>query len=129
MIRDAVELLVGGSRDPQFGPVIAVGMGGVYTEVLQDFVLRIAPIESVDATAMLKELRGARILTGTRGHEPRDCPALAELIVTVSRLLSEHPEIRELDLNPVFSLENGYLVADARLIHGAASGNSKESLQ
>jgi acyl-CoA synthetase (NDP forming) len=101
MAAGQLELIVGGRNDPLFGPVVVVGLGGVLTEVLQDVSTRLAPVTSDEAHAMLTELRGAALLGQFRGRTAVDVDALAELIARVSMLLTELPEIRELDLNPV----------------------------
>ncbi len=119
-VRGGVELLVGVSRDPQFGPVVAVGLGGVYAELLRDVVLRVAPIDPVAARAMLDELRAAAILRGARGKRPRDLDAVAGLVAAVSSLPFRYEDLRELDLNPVFLLEDGLVVGDARVIRRGA---------
>ena len=124
MVEDAVEILVGLTTDPQFGPVIAVGLGGIYTETLEDISLRVAPIDPRQAERMLRELRGARIVDGFRGQAPRDVGALVDLVAAVSELPFRFEGIRELDLNPVFVLEEGVRVGDARLIR--ASANDEE---
>ena len=116
MVPESVEVLVGLSRDPQFGPVVACGLGGVFTEALEDVSLRVAPVELEEARAMFAELRGSAILLGTRGRPPRDLDALAELVAEVSRLPFRFPRIAELDLNPVFSLERGARIGDARVV-------------
>ena len=126
MMVDPTEVIVGLTRDPQFGPVVAVGLGGVLTEVLCDVRLRIAPIGEDEAMAMLSELRGASILDGARGRPPRDRAALAALIARVSRLALEYPEIGELDLNPVFCYETGCEAADVRVIRAAIPHGAKE---
>lgn len=116
MVRGAQEVLIGLSRDPQFGPVIAFGLGGIYTEVLRDVALRVAPIARAEADALIRSLRSFPILAGVRGQPPRDLNALAELLVQCSRLPFRYPEIVELDLNPVFALERGAVVGDVRII-------------
>ena len=115
MTRDAVEVLIGLSDDPQFGPVVACGLGGIYTEALDDLALRVAPIDADEALSMIDELRGAAILHGTRGVT-HDVHALAELIARASGLPRRFPEIAELDLNPVFLHESGCAIADVRLV-------------
>ena len=125
MVTDAVEILVGLTTDPQFGPVIAVGLGGVFTEVLEDISLRVAPIDQRQAERMLRALRGARILEGVRGQAPHDVEALADLVVAVSELPFRFEGIRELDLNPVFVLGQGVRVGDARLIRVSANDAKK----
>ncbi len=116
MVQDAVEVLIGVSRDPQFGPVVAVGIGGVAAEALHDVALRVAPIDEVDALSMLAELRGASLLGAFRGRPARDLGALASLVARVSQLPFRVPDLEELDLNPVFALEAGVLIGDVRAV-------------
>jgi acyl-CoA synthetase (NDP forming) len=118
MIGGSQEVLVGLSRDPQFGPVIAFGLGGIYTEVLRDIALRVAPIERDEADAMIRSLRSFPILAGARGQQPGDLDALADLLVTVSQLPFRYPDITEIDLNPVFVAPAGVVVGDVRVIAG-----------
>lgn len=114
MAEDGLEWIVGGHQDSEFGPVLVVGLGGVYVEVLRDVGMRIAPIGYEEANRLLDELRGASLLGGMRGQNARDRRALLEVIVRVSWFLTNFPEIRELDLNPVRTFEKGCLVLDWR---------------
>lgn len=116
MITDALEILIGFSRDAQFGPVIAFGVGGIYTEVLRDISLRIAPLDYDEANAMIREIKAFPILEGTRGQPTRDLNAVAKILVDFSRLPFHYPEIVEADLNPVFVFSTGVLVGDVRVI-------------
>ena len=116
LICGSQEVLIGLSRDPQFGPVIAFGLGGIYTEVLRDVALRVAPIERAEADAMIRSIRAFPILAGARGQQPCDLAALADLLVTVSQLPFRYPEIAELDLNPVFAGPEGAVAGDVRII-------------
>ena len=116
MVERPVEAIVGLARDPQFGSVVAVGLGGIYAESLADRALRVAPIGEEEARATIGELRGVSILRGDRRPRPLAVDALATLAAQVSRLGVRFPEIAELDLNPVFVFEDGCAVADARLI-------------
>jgi acyl-CoA synthetase (NDP forming) len=116
LIRGSQEVLVGLSRDAQFGPVIAFGLGGIYTEVLRDVALRVAPIERIEADAMIRSIRAFPILAGARGQQPCDLAALAELVAQVSELPFRYPEIAELDLNPVFAGPDGAVAGDVRVI-------------
>jgi len=116
MITDALEILIGFSRDAQFGPVIAFGVGGIYTEVLRDISLRIAPVDYNEANAMIREIKAFPILEGTRGQPTRDTSAVAKILVDFSRLPFYYPEIVEADLNPVFVFSTGVLVGDVRVI-------------
>lgn len=110
-----IEVIVGALEDPVFGPTLMFGLGGIFTEVLQDVSFRIVPVEPIDVEEMIQEIKGYPILTGVRGHKSRDLEALADLILAVGRLVSERPNIRELDLNPVRLYEQGLLVLDARI--------------
>jgi acetyltransferase len=116
LIRDAVEVLLGLSRDPQFGPVLAFGLGGIYTEVWRDVALRVAPVEQAEAEAMIREIKAFPLLAGVRGQPARDMEALADTLVTFSHLPFRYPEISEVDLNPVFLLKKGLVVGDVRVI-------------
>ena len=116
LVRGAQEVLVGLSRDRQFGPVIAFGLGGIYTEVLRDVALRVAPVDRAEADAMIRSLRSFPILAGARGQRPADLDALAELLVRVSELPFRFPEIAEVDLNPVFAGPDGAVAGDVRVI-------------
>lgn len=116
LVRGGQEVLLGMSRDPQFGPVVVFGLGGIYTEVLRDIALRVAPLDLPEAHAMLREVRTFPILEGIRGQPGCDLQALAETLVTFSRLPFLYPEIAEIDLNPVFALPHGLVVGDARVI-------------
>jgi acyl-CoA synthetase (NDP forming) len=116
LVRNAQEVLVGLSRDPQFGPVVMCGLGGIYTEVWRDTSMRIAPVDQAEAWGMIRELRSFALLKGARGQEPRDLEALVNILVRVSRLPFAYPELGELDLNPVFVFAKGALVGDARVI-------------
>ncbi len=116
-VEGGLEAIVGLKRDPVFGPVVLAGMGGVWTELLQDVAVRLAPVGEEEALEMLEGLKSARILAGYRGSPPRDRRALARLIARVSLLAVEYPGIAELDLNPVLVLPEGrgVRIADARL--------------
>ena len=116
MIEDPVEAIVGLSNDRQFGPVIAVGLGGIYTEIFKDLVLRVAPVSVTEAHRMIESLDGIEILRGSRGKVLRDIPALAQLVSDISRLPYRFHGIEELDLNPVFLFERGCAAGDVRLI-------------
>jgi acetate---CoA ligase (ADP-forming) len=116
MVRGAQEVLVGLSRDPQFGPVIVFGAGGIYTEVLRDIAVRVAPLDCDRAMAMIRSIRAYSILAGARGQAPGDLAALADLLVRVSELPFKYPEIAELDLNPVFVAPDGAFPGDVRVI-------------
>jgi len=116
LIRGAHEVLLGAARDPQFGPVVVLGLGGIYTEVLHDVVLRVAPVDRREAEGMIGKLKAVRLLRGARGQPPADLDALAEVLVRFSQLPFLYPEVKEIDLNPVFLFSQGLLVGDARVI-------------
>ena len=112
------EMIVGARRDPTFGPVVLLGLGGVYAEVFDDVSLRIAPLTAFDAGEMIVELRSSRLLAGVRGEKPLDIEALKRSLLAVSRLMLDHPEIRELDINPLLVRPEGVLALDARIVAG-----------
>jgi acetyltransferase len=101
------EVIVGGKHDHEFGPVILFGLGGVFTEVFKDTAIRVAPIDEAIAVEMVEKIKGSTILKGFRGQNPRDVKSLAEVLVRVSALLTDHPEITNLDINPLIVLEKG----------------------
>ncbi len=116
MARPGLEMLAGITRDPQFGAMVMVGIGGILVEVLKDTAVRVAPIDEAQARDMLGELRGAALLKGTRGMPPADEAALAALLAKVSELAARHPEIKEMDLNPVVVYSDGLCALDARIL-------------
>jgi len=116
MIPKATEIIIGMMKDPHFGPVIMFGLGGIFVEVLKDISFRVLPIEERDAREMITETRGYEILKGARGKSPRDIQAIEEVLMKVSKLTMENPEINEIDLNPIFIFEKGLQVVDARMI-------------
>jgi len=109
------ECIIGGLRDPVFGPVLMFGLGGIFVEVLKDVVFRVAPIDERDAETMMDDIAGRALLAGARGRPPLDRAALREALLNVSRLLCERPEIAELDINPVRLYANGLMALDARI--------------
>jgi acyl-CoA synthetase (NDP forming) len=113
---EGIEIIVGAMEDPTFGPTIMFGLGGIFAEVLKDVTFRIAPLERQDAEEMVREIKGYPLFTGLRGNNPVDITAIVDLLMAVSKLLTDHPEINELDLNPVRVYEQGLLVLDARMM-------------
>lgn len=113
-----VEMIVGAVQDPKFGPVVMVGLGGVLTEVLDDTRCALAPVTTSSARELLLSLHGAPALLGARGRPPADLDALAGLVARVSRLAAAHPELAELELNPVLALPDGAIALDARVVLG-----------
>ena len=122
MVPEGLETIVGATKDPIFGHVIAFGLGGVMVEVLQDVSFRIVPVTEEDARAMIREIKGYRLFNGYRNMPVRDEEAVVYIITRFSELLSENPNIVEADLNPVIVLERGKgaYAADARFIIGTA---------
>jgi acyl-CoA synthetase (NDP forming) len=114
-----LELIVGGLDDATFGPTVMFGLGGVFTEVLKDVSFRVAPLERRDAEEMVGEIKGYPLLTGARGQRSCDVSAIVDLLLSISRLLVDHQEIGELDLNPVRVYEEGLLVLDVRILERA----------
>lgn len=110
------EFIVGAIRDPSFGPLIMVGLGGIYTELFKDTVFRIAPISEAEAYGMLCELTSWKLLLGMRGKARADIDALASLIAKVSQMVNENPSINELDLNPVLVGSDGIVIADVKVV-------------
>jgi acetyl coenzyme A synthetase (ADP forming)-like protein len=116
MLTGGQEVIVGAVSDGSFGKLVAFGMGGVLVEVLKDITFRLAPATKEDALSMLDGIQAAEMLKGVRGSEPVHRDALADLIVKVSQLISDFPEISELDLNPVFATAKGAIAADVRVV-------------
>ena len=110
------EVIVGMSKDPQFGPVIMFGLGGILVELLKDVSFRIVPVTRRDAAEMVREIKGFPLLEGYRGQEPANLPALEELLVRLSQFVEKSPEVKELDLNPVFAYRDKVVAVDARVI-------------
>ena len=116
MARPGVEVIIGMSQDAQFGPVLMFGLGGIWVEILKDVSFRIVPLTKRDASAMIREIKGYPLLEGYRGQEPVAVANLEELILKVSSFVEQHPEVKELDLNPVFAYSNGAVAVDARIV-------------
>ena len=110
------EVIVGVTTDPQFGPVVMFGLSGVLGEVLRDVAFRVVPLAPRDARQMVREIQGFPLLQGYRGAPPADLTALEDLMLKVSAFVEAHPEVEELDLNPVFAYPDGVLAVDARVI-------------
>jgi acyl-CoA synthetase (NDP forming) len=117
MIAGGVETMIGVSDDRLFGPLVAFGLGGIHVEVLGDVQFRVAPLTDRDVDELLHGIRGLPLLRGYRGHAPADLDALRELLLRVSRLALEVPEVSEVDLNPVIALAPGHgcRIVDARI--------------
>jgi acetyltransferase len=119
MIRDGTEVMIGMSQDPQFGPTIAFGLGGIFVEVLKDISLRVAPLSASDAEQMVKEIKAYQILQGVRGRKPSDIAAIIDVLLRISRLALDCKDIiSEIDINPliVFDEGCGLKAADALVV-------------
>ena len=116
MARPGIEIIIGMSKDAQFGPVIMFGLGGIFVEVLKDVSFRLIPILKRDAEEMIKEIKGYALLNGYRGQEPADIPSLVDVLMKVSALVEKTPEIKEIDLNPVFAYKDTAVAVDARIV-------------
>ena len=116
MAAEGQECIVGMIRDPQFGPVIMFGLGGIFVEVLKDISFRVAPLADEDIDEMIKEIKGYKVLTGIRGEKPRDIDAIRHILAKLSDIAIDNPEIREVDLNPVIIHEKGASIVDSRMI-------------
>ncbi len=110
------ELIIGMTTDPQFGPALMFGIGGILVELLEDVSFRIAPITEYDANEMIHEIKGFPILDGYRGKPKADIEAIVEVLMKISDLAIKHEEINEMDLNPVFIYDKGLICVDARII-------------
>jgi acyl-CoA synthetase (NDP forming) len=122
MVTGGVETMMGIVQDRSFGPVIAFGLGGIHVEILKDVRVRLAPLTDRDVDELIHGISGYRLLQGYRGHPAADCDALREVLLRLSRLADDVPEILELDLNPVMALPpgQGCRIADARIRVGTS---------
>jgi len=120
------ELIAGITRQPGFGPLVMAGLGGVFVEVLRDVTFRLAPIDALDASEMLSELRGASILDALRGQPAADRDAVGDVLVRVARLGADFPEIEELDINPLVASASGAIAVDARVLLAAGGHDGQE---
>ena len=125
------EIVVGGLRDPEFGPLVMVGLGGIFVEVLADVSFRICPITRIDAEEMIAELKGAAILKGARGRKPASTEAIIDVLLKVGGenglLLRHAADIKEADVNPLIVSESGAVAVDARFILSEAGGGRREA--
>ena len=119
---DGQELILGGRRDPTFGPIVIVGLGGIFAEALDDVAIRLAPVRPETAAAMLDELRGSPILRGVRGRPGIDREAVAAAIVALGRLLVDDPSILEVDCNPLISGQSATAAVDGLIVELADPG-------
>ncbi len=116
MADPGIEVIIGLTTDPQFGPVMMFGLGGIMVEVLKDVAFRVVPLEPRDAKQLVREVKGFPVLEGVRGRPAADIAALEAMILQVSKFAADHPEVAELDLNPVFAYPNGTIAVDARIV-------------
>jgi acetate---CoA ligase (ADP-forming) len=118
MVLGGRELILGARQDAQFGPIVLLGMGGIFVEVFQEFAIRVVPFSPEEALSAFDELRGARILVGARGHGPYDKEAVVNCLFHLAHLIRDFPEISEIDINPIriFHRGEGCVALDARII-------------
>ncbi len=116
MARPGIEMIVGARRDPEWGPIVVVGLGGIWTEALADARLMPADLSRERIIAEIKQLKGARVLDGLRGALPSDIEALADVAVKLGALMRARPEIREIDINPLMVYPQGVLALDALIV-------------
>jgi acyl-CoA synthetase (NDP forming) len=116
MARPGVEVIIGMSKDAQFGPVLMFGLGGILVEVLKDVSFRVVPLTRRDAREMIREIKGYPLLEGYRGREPVGVSGLEEMLLKVSAFIEQNPGVRELDLNPVLAYSDGAVAVDARIV-------------
>ena len=116
MAEGGTEVIIGMTKDSQFGPVIMFGLGGIFVEVLKDVSFRIVPLTRRDASEMIREIKGFPVLEGARGKEPVDIKALEDIILRLSDFAERNPQVKEIDMNPIFAYRDGALAVDARII-------------
>ena len=116
MARQGTEIIMGMIKDPSFGPVLMFGLGGIFVEVLKDVAFRIVPLDKNDASDMINEIKGKKLLEGYRGQDPADIPFLEDMLLKLSELVDKTEGIAEIDMNPVFAYKQGAVVVDARII-------------
>lgn len=116
MAPPSTEIIVGAIKDPQFGPVLMFGLGGILVEVLKDVTYRVAPLREDDALEMVHEIKASPLLKGYRGLPPADVNVIVEILLNASKMMMENQEIRELDLNPIMVYGKGAKTVDARII-------------
>jgi len=123
MVTNAREVIIGMNRDPQFGPLVMFGLGGIYVEVLRDVAFRVAPMNRLQAQEMVEEIRSYKLLAGVRGQPPADIDAIVDTLLRVSQMVNDWPEIAEMDINPLLVREQGKgaVAVDMRLVLTPAS--------
>lgn len=123
MAPKSTEVIVGSIKDPTFGQAIMFGLGGIFVEILKDVSFRLAPITKIDAEEMIREIKAYKILEGARGMPKVDQATLIDILLKTSKMLTECPEIKELDLNPILVYENGAKIVDSRVILETDAGS------
>jgi len=126
MASPGLEVIIGGVRDPQFGPVVMFGLGGIFAEVLEDVTFGLAPIKKTEVHEMIRGIRGYRALTGFRDRLPVDELAIASIVVQVSKIINENQQIGQIDLNPVMAYSRGCSVVDARVLLASTHKTKRE---
>jgi len=116
MTPSSTEIIVGAIKDPQFGPAVMFGLGGIFVEVLKDVTFGVAPIAEEEAREMITKVKAYPLLKGYRNLPPADIDAIVKILLNVSKLVTEHQKIKELDLNPIMVYEKGAKTVDARII-------------
>jgi len=116
MAPQSTEIIVGATKDPQFGPTLMFGLGGIFVEILKDVIFRIAPITEDEAREMITAIKAYPLLKGYRNTPPADIEAIVKILLNTSELVMDHQEIKELDLNPIMVYEKGAKTVDARII-------------
>lgn len=122
MVKGSREIMIGMVRDPQFGPSVMFGLGGIFTEILQDVVFRVAPLRKRDATDMMRAIRGRRILEAVRGMKAVDTESLSHSLMAVGQIALDHPEIAEIDVNPLIVQDDRPVAVDALIVLHGESG-------
>jgi acyl-CoA synthetase (NDP forming) len=119
MAKPGIEVIMGMVKDPGFGPVMMFGLGGILVEVLKDVSFRIVPLDKWDASEMIQEIKGKKLLDGYRGQDPANIPYLEGMLLKLSTFIENTPGIEEIDMNPLFAYKDGAVVVDARIILSA----------
>ncbi|MBN2322244.1 MAG: acetate--CoA ligase family protein [Spirochaetes bacterium] len=115
-LKKGIECIIGMTLDPQFGPAVMFGLGGIFVELLKDVSFRVLPMRRPDAERMISETKGYELLKGMRGERPKDIPALIDCLLRTAEMVEENPDIREIDINPLAVYEKGAAVLDARVM-------------
>lgn len=116
MAPPGTEFVIGATRDPQFGPAVMFGLGGIYIELFKDVSFRLAPLTQAEAVGMIRGTKSYRLMAGYRGSKPLDMDGTARSIVAVGDLMADHPEVESVDINPIFAYPAGVMAVDVRII-------------